>query len=196
LEWRYPDLTPIRCPLPFLDDALETKAAYRESRIKTYGFQRMTGLSLVRITVHRSETESLGQAFCRLGEEGIGFLLVFSQCRGQAMEVCLVVTAERVGVVEERLEEFLAGTDRLVRPGVPSEMVFFQGPHFGDRYGILEAAVRGLAARRVKMTAAACSGSCIYIVLPEGKSEEAVATLSEMFEIPRASSLKLSTTCR
>ena len=51
------------------------------------------------------------------------------------------------------------------------------------------------AARRVKMTAAACSGSCIYIVLPEGKSEEAVAALSEVFEIPRASTLKQSTTC-
>lgn len=175
---------------------METKAAYRESRIKTYGFQRMTGLSLVRITVHRTEMESLGQAFCRLGEEGIGFLLVFSQHREQAMEICLVVTAERAGLIEERLKEFLTGTDRVVRPGVPSEMVFFQGPHFGDRYGILEAAVRGLAARRVKMTAAACSGSCIYIVLPEGKSEEAVATLSELFEIPRASSLRLSTTHR
>jgi len=44
------------------------------------------------------------------------------------------------------------------------------------------------------MTAAACSGSCIYIVLPEGKSEEAVAALSEVFEIPRPSSLKQSTT--
>ena len=68
---------------------------------------------------------------------------------------------------------------------MPAEMVFFQGPHFGDRYGILDAAVRGLAARRVKMTAAACSGACIYIVLPEGKSEgAAVAALSEVFEIP------------
>jgi aspartokinase len=180
--------------LPFLDDALETKAAYWESRIKTYGFQRMVGLSLLRMTVHSRDMESLGQAFCRLGEEGVGFLLVFSQRRGKSLEVCLVVTAKWTRVIEERVEEFLAGAEKSFQPGVPAEMVFFQGPHFGDRYGILEAAVRGLAARRVKMTAAACSGSCIYIVLPEGKSEEAVAALSEVFEIPRPSSLKQSTT--
>ena len=44
------------------------------------------------------------------------------------------------------------------------------------------------------MTATACSGSCIYIVLPKGKSEEAVLALSEVFEIPKASSHKRSTT--
>ncbi len=54
---------------------METKAAYWESRIKTYGFQRMTGLSLLRITVNSVDMESLGTAFCRLGEEGVGFLL-------------------------------------------------------------------------------------------------------------------------
>jgi aspartokinase len=172
---------------------LETKAAYWESRIKTYGFQRMTGLSLLRITVNSVDMESLGTAFCRLGEEGVGFLLVFSQRCGRALEVWLVVTAQWARVIEDRVREFLAGADKAVRSGVPVEMVFFQGPHFGDRYGILDAAVRGLAARRVKMLAAACSGACIYIVLPEGKSEEAVAALSEVFEIPRAASLKQST---
>ena len=181
--------------LPFLDDALETKAAYWESRIKIYGFQRMAGLSLLNIMVHSRDMEPLGQAFCRLGEEGVGFLLVFSRRRGQALEVCLVVTAQQARVIEERVEEFLGGAEKAVRSGVPAEMVFFQGPHFGDRYGILEAAVRGLAARRVKMTAAACSGACIYIVLPEGKSEDAVAALSEVFEIPRAATLNQSTTC-
>jgi aspartokinase len=173
---------------------LETKAAYRESRIKTYGFQRITGLSLLRIMVHSGNMESLGQAFCRLGEEGVGFLLVFSQRRGQALEVYLVVTAEWVRAIEDRVEEILGGANKTVQPGMAVEMVFFQGPHFGDRYGILDAAVRGLAARRVRMTAAACSGACIYIVTPEGKSEEAIAALSEVFEIPRASSPKHSTT--
>jgi len=152
----------------------------------------MTGLSLLRIMVREGDMESLGQAFCHLGREGVDFRLVFSLRRGQALEVCLVVTAQSAVVIEERVEECVSAEEKAVRPGVPVEMVFFQGPHFGDRYGILEAAVRGLAERKVKMTAAACSGACIYIVLPEGKSEEAVAALSEVFEIPKASSQKQS----
>jgi aspartokinase len=148
----------------------------------------MAGLSLLKIPVEREQMEALGQAFCRLGEEGAGFVLVFSQRRGEILEIGLVVTAPWAKVMEDRLGEVLAGQG--VRSCVPAELVFFYGPHFGDRHGILDAAVKGLAARRVKMTAAVCSGSCIYLVLPEGNAEAAVAALSEVFEIPRASSQK------
>jgi len=175
-----------------LDNTLETKAAYWEPRIKTYGFQRATGLSVVEITVSSAGIQSLGQAFCRLGEEGVSFLLVFSQRRGGALVVCLVVTAQWARVIEERMEALMAGTEKPFRNSFPADMVYFQGPHFGDRYGILDAAVRGLAAKGIKMTATVCSGSCIYIVLPEGKSDEAVLALSEVFEIPKASSHKRS----
>ncbi|MCU0595181.1 MAG: hypothetical protein MUC98_06945 [Desulfobacterota bacterium] len=165
---------------------METRAAYRESRIKTYGFETMSDLSLLRVLVKQEQMESLGQTFCRLGEEGANFLLVFSQRRGEVLEICLIVTAIWARAIEDRLKEVLAGKDASARSGVPVEMVFFYGPHFGDRHGILDAAVKGLAARRVKMTAAVCSGSCIYLVLPEGNAEAAVASLSEVFEIPRA----------
>ena len=63
-----------------LGNTLETKAAYWEPRIKTYGFQRMTGLSLVEMTVPRAGIESLGAAFCRLADAGVDFHLVFSRC--------------------------------------------------------------------------------------------------------------------
>jgi hypothetical protein len=69
----------------------------------------------------------------------------------------------------------------------PAEIVFFQGPHFGDRYGIADVAVAALAGGGVQMMAVVCSGACIYIVLPEGKSEEAVLILAETFEIPKVS---------
>jgi hypothetical protein len=42
------------------------------------------------------------------------------------------------------------------------------------------------------MMAVVCSGACIYIVLPEGRSEEAVRVLAETFEIPKVSLRKSS----
>jgi len=175
-----------------LDKTLETRAAYWESRIKTYGFQRVTDLSLFEITVGRARIDSLGRALCRLGDAGIGFHLVFSRTSLRGLEVSLLVTAQWAKVIEERMQEFVEGTDGVTRRTSPAEMVFFQGPHFGDRYGIVDTALRALAAKGIKMTATACSGSCIYIVLPEGQSEEAVVALSEVFDIPRASSHKRS----
>jgi aspartokinase len=173
---------------------METKAAYWEPRIKTYGFQRMTGLSLVQITVGSAGIEALGQVFCRLAEAEVGFHLVFSRPSFQGLEVSLLVTTQWAKVIEEHMKELMENANTLTQRTSASEMVFFQGPHFGDRYGILDAAVRGLVARGIGMKATVCSGSCIYMVLPEGKSEEAVLALSEIFEIPRASSQKHSAT--
>jgi aspartokinase len=78
------------------------------------------------------------------------------------------------------------GTVRVL----PVEVVYFYGPHFGDRYGIAEAALKVLTESGIRATASACSGSCVYLVLPEGQSEEAVRALSRTFEIPRAMSQK------
>lgn len=177
-----------------MGNTLETKAAYWEPRIKTYGFQRMTGLSLVEMTVPRAGIESLGSAFCRLADAGVGFHLVFSRTSFRGLEVSLLVTAQWAKVIEEHMQGLMEDANKVILRISASEMVFFQGPHFGDRYGILDAAARGLAARGIGMKATVCSGSCIYIVLPEGKSEEAVLALSEIFEIPRASSQKHSRT--
>ena len=173
---------------------METRAAYWEPRIKTYGFQRVGDLSLFEITVPKTRIDLLGRAFCRLGEAGVGFHLVFSRSSPQGLEVFLLSPAQGAKVIEEHMQELVEDTDKGVGRTSPAEMVFFQGPHFGDRCGILDTALRALAARGIKMTATACSGSCIYIVLPKGKSEEAVAALSEVFEIPKASSHKRSTT--
>ncbi len=176
-----------------LDKTLETRAAYWEPRIKTYGFQRIVDLSLFEISVRRARIESLGRAFCRLGDAGVGFHLVFSRSSSQGLELVLLAPAQGAKVIEDHMQEVVEDTDKGVGRTSPAEMVFFQGPHFGDRCGIVDTALRALAARGIKMTATACSGSCIYIVLPKGKSEEAVLALSEVFEIPKASSHKRST---
>jgi aspartokinase len=175
-----------------LDETLETKAAYWESRIKTYGFQRITDLSLFEIAVDRTGIDSLGQVFCRLGDAGVGFHLVSSRPSSRGLEVLLLAPAQWTKVIEEHMQEFVGDNGKAMELTSPAEVVFFQGPHFGDRPGIVDTTLQALTARGVRMTAMACSGSCIYIVLPAGRSEEALLALSEVFEIPRASSQKRS----
>ena len=52
------------------------------------------------------------------------------------------------------------------------------------------------AGKGVEMMAIVCSGACVYVVLPEGKSEEAVLALAETFEIPKVSLRRSSATSR
>ena len=58
------------------------------------------------------------------------------------------------------------------------------GPHFGDRYGIADSVFRTLTANSVPILAAGCSGSAVYLVLPQGRAQDARQFLSEAFEVP------------
>lgn len=165
------------------DRPLETKAAYWEPRIKTYGFQRVTDLCLFEVTAPLSALPEIGAALVRLGEEGVGFHLAFSHGSASRFELSLLVSLQSENALRRGLSP-LVPLDVSMRRVSPAELVFFQGPHFGDRYGIFHTAARTLEAGGVAMLAWACSVSCIYIVLPNGTSAEAVQALSGVFEIP------------
>ncbi|PKN66507.1 MAG: hypothetical protein CVU57_05970 [Deltaproteobacteria bacterium HGW-Deltaproteobacteria-15] len=165
------------------DRLLETKAAYWEPRIKTYGFQKITDLCLVEVSGPLSAMSDLGLCLFRLGEEGIGFHLAFSWASTSEFELSLLVSGLAEKAVADRLNSLIP-VEVLMRRVSPAELVFFQGPHFGDRYGIFHAAAKALSDRGLTMLAFTCSGSCIYVVLPKGKSGEAVLALTDAFDIP------------
>lgn len=169
---------------------LEVTASYWEARIKTYGFHRVIGLSLFDLILDVLALPSFGKAICRMGDEGVPVVLTFSQHTAQRLSVCFVVPTGFEGRVRGRLQEEVRAGGAGVARIVPVEVVYFYGPHFGDRYGIAEAALRALAESGICVTAIACSGSCIYLVLLEGESEEAVRALSRSFEIPKTMSQK------
>jgi aspartokinase len=174
-----------------LVNTLEITAAYWEARIKTYGFHKVTDLCLFQLDVDSPKISQLGHALCRMGEEEISVVLTFALVALRGFSACFVVPRRFEGPMQDLLrQEVDLGGDGIAGRVTPVEVVFFYGPHFGDRYGIAEAALRALAGIGIKTTATACSGSCVYLVLPEGRSEEAVRVLSETFEIPRASSQK------
>ena len=170
---------------------METTATYWEARIKTYGFHRVTDLCLFELALESFEISRLGHTLCRMGEEGIPLVLTFAQVTLQGLKASFVVPRLFEGPVRERLQETVDPDGEGVALQVfPVEVIFFYGPHFGDRYGIAEAALQSLAGDGIRPTATACSGSCVYLVLPERQSDEAVRVLSEAFDIPRASSHK------
>jgi aspartokinase len=176
-----------------LADNVETIATYWEARIKTYGFHRVTDLCLFEVAVESIWIPSLGHSLCRMGEEEIPLVVTFSRVTSQGLTTCFVVPRSSKGRVLDRLQEgFGPGGDKGAPQVLPVEVVFFYGPHFGDRPGIAEAALQSLAGGGIQPTAVACSGACVYLVLPEGQSGEAVRVLSEAFDIPRAASQKPS----
>ena len=169
---------------------LEVTASYWEARIKTYGFHRLTDLSLFKLTLDSRELPLFGRALCRRGEEGIPLVLTFSWGLSQGLAACFVVPRAFAGPSGLGTPSPRPVSGQKAVRALPVEVVYFYGPHFGDRYGIAEAALKALATSGIRPTATACSGSCVYLVLREGQSEEAVHALSRTFEIPKAVSQK------
>lgn len=138
------------------------------------------------VTVDPDRMASLGRALVQMGERGIQFYSVFLRRGRHGLELCFLIQNDWVRLAVEHLEQPLRqDVEAFDYRTAPADLVFFQGPHFGDRYGIADAAVGALSNRGIAITAIVCSGACIYIVLPEGKSEEAVLVLAEAFEVPK-----------
>jgi hypothetical protein len=67
----------------------------------------------------------------------------------------------------------------------PVEMIFFYGPHFGDRYGIADTALGILREKGLPIIAAGCTGASVYIILPENCAAKARDVLSDSFDTPK-----------
>ncbi|RJQ64516.1 MAG: hypothetical protein C4530_01970 [Desulfobacteraceae bacterium] len=60
----------------------------------------------------------------------------------------------------------------------------FQGPHFGDRYGIAQAVFQTLKDPSIPVLASEFSQSAVILALPGGAAEAAKERLSEVFQVP------------
>jgi len=170
----------------FKASPMQTIAVYWEPRIKTYGFQSATDLSLVEVKLPVQRITSMGLAIYELGEVPVGFQLVAAKTSGD--ETCKIYLLIRRHWETQALERVRMVEGVETKDGVfvasPLEFLHFQGPHYGDRYGIAEAAFKALAFGSVPVLLAACSQSCVCLVLPETRLREAETCLAEVFQVP------------
>jgi len=66
----------------------------------------------------------------------------------------------------------------------PVELIYFQGPHFGDRFGIADFTYRALKDDADDLLGAVFSCASIYLVLPEGAAGRAKERLTAAFHVP------------
>lgn len=165
---------------------METVAVYWEPRVKTYGFNEVRGLSLIKIPVAPDDLAALGSGICDLERPELRLFLVLLDAGRQGLTLSLLVEQGReppiLDLLAERMGMASGGT---IRNASPVGLIYFQGPHYGDRYGIADSAFRALVRRDIPVLAAGCSLSSIYLVLPEARMEEGRGVLAEAFEPPR-----------
>ena len=165
---------------------METIAVYWEPKPKTYGFKEVIDLSLLNIEIRPGKMHQWGLWLMELADLNIGFHLILAKYSTH-QKLRLYILLEKPWV--DRVLSYIGKKidldsvkDFYLRS--PVELISFQGPHFGDRYGIADTAFKALARQGVPILITVCSGAALYIVLPENKLHEARPLLAEAFEVP------------
>ncbi len=165
---------------------METIAVYWEPVIKTYGFMEKTGLSLFKFSCPVDRMADWGHRMQDWGTAGDGFIMVAgSNLNGKTLQFNLLFSAQGVDRYQAFLEKWLEEEPRMsLQVESPVELIYFHGPHYGDRYGIASAALNALAIQAVSVLAMACAGASVYLIMPEGKARAARKALGQAFLSP------------
>lgn len=157
---------------------METIAIYWEPQIKTYGIDVEKGVCLLTAALAAHELEP----FC----EGIvsaltppGKVKMVSVTPGDSDRMLVHCVTSSVSSDACDVAAF-SGMEAIN----DVELVYFHGPHYGDRYGIAVAAMKALTQHHVPVLSFACSGASVYIVVPNGQSDNASQSLSRAFIVP------------
>jgi len=165
---------------------VETIAVYWEPKPKTYGFNEFTNLSVLNIDIRPEKMPQWGLWLMELADRDIGFHLIMAKYSTH-QKLQLYILFEKLwadSVLSSIDEKIDLESEKYFYLTSPVGLISFQGPHFGDRYGIAHSAFQALDEQAVPILIAACSGAAVYMVIPEERLHEARHLLAEAFEIP------------
>ena len=156
---------------------METVAVYEEHPIRVYGLQLRLGLMLFSAVW---PTDRAGACGAFLSSMQSLVKPVFSNHRlgGKDWEVTLCIPGEMEPDLYTVWEKSGPGFLRAARP---VSLVHLQGPHFGDRYGIVSEAFAALDEAGAPALAASAVVHSVFLALEPDKAEAALKALGKRF---------------
>jgi len=165
---------------------METIAVYWEENIRTYGIQVEKNLCLARTDILPGQLAELGQQITELGQEETHFRLILAhQHEPEVLSISMVVRES----FKQQLHEFstrpmVKDLSRSFVIHSPVEMLYFHGPHFGDRYGIADMAGHALKKKDIRYIVMGCSAASVHLLFPENVADKAKMALASVFQPP------------
>ncbi len=164
---------------------METIAIYWEPIIKTYGLFRSRDLVLLSKVVPPEATADVGRLLAKGGFERqpeIALISVAADSDG-SLRLSAAVLPDATGPSSafHAAWKRIPAIDEAIRS---VDLLYFQGPHFGDRFGIVHAVQRDLARAGLVPLLLVCAASSVYILLPSGTADRGGTALSCSFQHP------------
>lgn len=165
---------------------METIAVYFEPVIRTYGFNLKENLFLCQLTFKTKNLGSWGRKLRALAKLSVNFHLVWA-CPLKLGEIKFFLLCDdecRDDVIKFIKNQKISEISEYIQCESAMELIYFQGPHFGDRYGIADFTLAALHQQKIPIKAMACSGAAVYLVFSHFQGTKAKAALSNAFEVP------------
>ncbi len=164
---------------------METIAVYWESKIKVYSITHVTDLSMARFVFPFNATEELCKTLMALEDTVQRFELVTQDYIDSSLsQMNLFYNQSKQKEAETTIKRWGYELQEKVI-FIPSlELVYLHGPHFQDRFGIVDTAFSALENGDIEIIAAGCAGTTIYVVIPSKQALPATQILRETFIIP------------
>lgn len=162
----------------------EVVASYQEQKPKVYGLEAYEGHHLVQIKLNSAKITHVGASF--RGFARLSMHLTFLATSPSHEEGKRILAFSLPASQSEAYGRVI----RRIAPHVefmesPSVVIFsMNGPHFGDRYGIVSELMESLESRRVDLLALSCTIASISGVVPQSHFERALEAIRERFEVP------------
>jgi len=162
----------------------EVVASYQEKKPKVYGLEYQEEQEFLQIELKRGQMGPVGTAVKELAR--IGLYLTFlatspSQEKGrEKLFICLPMSKSHSNT------EILSGTAPGMEMASISPVATFamNGPHFGDRYGIVSELLGSFEKNETGLLGLSCTIASITGVVHSHQLESAIRAIQECFEVP------------
>ncbi|ADK85521.1 hypothetical protein Deba_2156 [Desulfarculus baarsii DSM 2075] len=155
---------------------METVAVYNEHPVKVYGVKLIENLLLLEASGRQHDLPALALAAQDIDQRFRPALLMASW-PDDAPRLCFCLERAQAAELERALERAGLTIDQRR----PASLIHLQGPHFGDRFGIVALALDGLVLAGVEALAVAAAVHSLFVVVEPSLAERATRGLRDHF---------------
>lgn len=162
----------------------EVVASYQEQRPKVYALEYQDNQEFLRVKLNTQSIGDFGTSFKEFARLGLNLtFLATSPCEEegkQKVAFCLPVTADSSYIRIMNGMAPQADTQSLA----PVSTFAMNGPHFGDRYGIVSELLISLEKENIDLLGLSCTIASITGVVPSSHIKSAIEAIKGCFDIP------------
>lgn len=165
---------------------METIAVYQEEQVKVYGITEKTDLALALLSFPSQNTTLWGRRISDFEQSVKRFELVTYHATGKnRTDLHLIFDRKYFATLRDYLRTIIKNeqnTEFTLQQSV--DMLYLFGPHFQDRFGIVDKAFNALLHSNIDILVSGCAGTSIYFVTPEKQGQTGLKILKDTFVIP------------